>query len=41
MFKTIDQPTICEIIAIIQFLNTRNVRLYEIYGENEIREGIV
>ncbi|GBN41070.1 hypothetical protein AVEN_169123-1 [Araneus ventricosus] len=41
MFKTIDRPASCEIRAVINFLNAKNVRPCETYGENAMSEGMV
>ncbi|GBL93622.1 hypothetical protein AVEN_25621-1 [Araneus ventricosus] len=48
MFKTIADPTDCEVRSVIRFLNAKNVKpaeihrqLVEIYGENAMTDGMV
>ncbi|XP_023213404.1 putative uncharacterized protein FLJ37770 [Centruroides sculpturatus] len=48
MFKTIADPTDCEVHSVIQFLNAKNVKpveihrqLVESYGENVMSDGMV
>ncbi|GBL99039.1 hypothetical protein AVEN_227544-1 [Araneus ventricosus] len=48
MFKTISDPSDCEVRPVIRFLNTKNVKpaeihpqLVEIYGENVMIDGMV
>ncbi|GBL74986.1 hypothetical protein AVEN_243789-1 [Araneus ventricosus] len=48
MFKTIADPTDCEVCSVIRFLNAKNVKpaeihrqLVEIYGSNAMTDGMV
>ncbi|GFV03391.1 hypothetical protein TNCV_3397201 [Trichonephila clavipes] len=48
MFKTIADPTKCQVSPVIRFLNVRNVKpveihpdLVEVFGENVMSDGMV
>jgi transposase len=41
MFKKIEKPAACEMCSVIHFLNARNMKLCEVYGEHAMSNSMV